>query len=121
MKFETKIAKLGITEEVKKILNEAELYNPEKDVTSILELSKLRNMDIYEVVGNYINHEERFDYTCEEETEWDFNMQMKNFMKTFEIENKNELAHLFVLGINEGGYAMAYAITDDIILVIDER
>lgn len=121
MKTETKIAKLGIESEVEKILNEAELYNPAKDVVSILELSKLRNQDIFEVVGNYINYEERFDYTCEEETEWDFNMHMKTFMKTFEIENKKELAHLFVLGINEDGYAMAYTITDDIVLVIDEK
>lgn len=122
MKFETKIAKLGIQKEVENILNEAELYNPETDVPSILELSKLRNQDIFEVVGNYINGEERYDYENNyEETEWDYNMQLKTFMKVFQIENKAELTHLFVLGLAESGYVLAYGVTEDIVLVIDEK
>ena len=121
MKFETKCKKLGIEKDVEQILAEAELYNPENDVCSILELSKLRNQDIFEVIGNYINTEERYDYTCEEETEWDYNMHLKTFMKVFQIENKSELNHLFVLGLAESGYVLAYGVTEDVVLVIDEK
>ena len=120
MKFETKIKRLGIQEEVEQILADCELYNPQSDKVYLQELSKMRKWEIMEVIGNYINHEERYDHDCEEETEWDFDMRFKTFLKTFELEEK-DVPHFYKLGLEDSGYCLAYAINDDVILVIEDN
>lgn len=118
MKFETKIQKLGIKEEVEQILTECELYNPETDKVYIQELSKMKRWEIMEVIGNYINHEERWH--SEEETDWDFNMRFKTFLKTFQLEEK-DVPEFYKLGLEESGFCLAYAVNDDAILVIEDN
>ena len=123
IKFETKLNKLGINEEeVKSIIANCECG--EINGAYFIELSKLRNMDIFEIVGNYLNHEERFDHNCEKETDWDYRMRMTSFCKAFGID-ESQIKELYVLGFNEGGADICYTLesNEDVLLVLtdDER
>lgn len=123
IKFETKMAKLGIDEnEVKSIIANCDCG--EINGAYFIEFSKLRNMDIFEIVGNYLNHEERFDHNCEEETDWDYRMRMTSFCKAFDID-ESQIKELYVLGFNEGGADICYTLesNEDVLLVLtdDER
>ena len=110
MKFETKLQKLGIKEEVENILDNCELYNPETDKVYIHELSKMRKWEIMEVIGN---SEGIYNYN------WDFDMRFKTFLKTCELEEK-DVAEFYKLGLEKSGYCLAYAINEDVILVIED-
>ena len=118
MKFETKIAKLGIQEEVEKILAECELYNPQKDEPRIVELSKLRNWEIQEEIVNFF---EGIDKNGNEvEIENHFRCNLNKLCETFGF-NRNRLANWFARAIAEWGCSLAYAINEDVVLVIDEK
>lgn len=104
MKFETKCKKLGITEEVQSIMENCELYEGKN--ARIVELSKLRKWEIKEEIANYF---EFFDY-------WKENMS--TFCKKLGID-ESEIAKYYALAICEWGYEIAYAINDDVILILE--
>ena len=118
MKFETKIAKLGITEDVEKILKEAELNNSEKDELRIVELSKLRNWEIQEEIVNF------FDGIDKDGNEIEINSyfycNLNKLCETFGF-SRSKLSYWYARAIAEWGYSLAYAINEDVILVIDEK
>jgi len=118
MKFETKCAKLGITEIVQNILNEAELYNHETDEPRIVELSKLRNWEIQEEIGNY------FDWIDKDGNEVEvtnhFYCNLNTLCKTFGF-SRDRLAEWYARAVAEWGYSLAYEINENIVLIIDEK
>lgn len=115
MKFETKCKKLGITEEVEKILKEAELYNPETDEPRIVELSKLKNWEIQEVIVNYLEVDKDGNPV---EIENGYYCNLNKLCETFAI-SRNRLSEWYARAIAEEGYSLAYRINEDIVLVID--
>lgn len=103
MKFETKCKKLGITEEVKSIMDNCELY--EGKGARIIELHKLRKWEIKEEIANYLQN-------------WDYDKEsMSKFCKKMNIK-ENEIAQYYAYGICEGAEEIAYAINDDVVLVL---
>jgi hypothetical protein len=114
MKFETK---------VKSIIENCECG--EINGAYFIDLTKIRKMEIMEVIGNHINYLERYSRDCDEETEWDYSMKFKTFCKAFQIENDDEVADWFVEGFNEGGCDIAYRLesNENVLLVLtdDER
>lgn len=105
-----------IVDEIENILANCELYNPETDTVRVEELSKLRKWEIHEVIGNYFNKLERDEHL--EETEWTDIKRLSTFCKTFEIE-ENEVAYYYARGIAEVGYSLAYAINENMVLIIE--
>lgn len=118
MKFETKCKKLGITEEVEKILKEAELYNPETDEPRIVELSKLRKWEIQEEIVNFF---EGIDKNGNEvEINNYFHCNLNKLCETFGF-SRSRLSEWYARAIAEWGYSLAYAINEDVVLIIDEK
>ena len=110
MKFETKCENLGITNEVKSIMENCECG--EINGAYIVELSKLRKWEIQEMIGNFLDaHLYGADFCLE-------GKHMNTFCKTFGIE-ENEVASYYAFAICEGGCEIAYAINDDVILVLE--
>lgn len=109
-KFETKIQKLGIADEVNSIIENCECG----EITSydIIEISKLRKWEVQEEIGNFLNPEKYgSDFCCE-------NKRMSTFLKAFDI-TENEIADMYASALCEGGAVIAYAVTDDVILVLE--
>ena len=111
MKFETKCKKLDICEDVKSLMRECVLYEGESK--RIVELHKLRKWEIMEEIGNYLNW---IDKNNNEVSFFDFK-QLKSFIKAFDIE-EDEVAEYYALAICEGGAEIAYAVNDDVVLVL---
>lgn len=117
MKFENKCKKLGVTEEVENLLANCELYDEENDPLTIVELSKLRNWEIQEHIGNY------FEWIDKEgnEVECDnyFYCRLTSLCKTFGIAEE-EIANYYAKAICNEGYQIAYALesNEDTILII---
>jgi len=109
MKFKTQIQKLGIEQEVENIIANCECG--ETNTARIVELPKLRKWEIIEVIGNYLDDE---TIDCDW---WDIK-QLKTFCKVFDINPKN-LSSYYAAAISEGGYEIAYAINEDIVLVLE--
>lgn len=110
MKFETKIAKLEITEEVESIIANCECG----EITSarIVDISKLRKWELMEEIGNYL------DPSQTEIEDWGEIKQLKTFCKAFEITEK-ELSEYYALAICEGACEIAYAINKEIVLILE--
>ena len=115
MKFEKKCEKLGITQDVKQILEEAELYNPETDKLRIVELTKMRNWEIQEEIVNFFNG---IDEDGNEVEINHFYCNLNNLCETFGF-SRNRLSEWYARAIAEWGYSLAYAINEDIVLIID--
>ena len=121
MKFETKLNKLGIDEnEVKSIIMNCECG--EINGAYLIDLTKIRKWEIFEVIGNYFNMQERDDR--EEETEWTDIKRMDTFCKTFGI-TEDQITSFFVEGFNEGAGDIAYELESNpnvvLVLTDDER
>lgn len=119
MKFETKLNKLGIDEnEVKSIIMNCECG--EINGAYLIDFSKLRKWEIMEIVGNYIDD----PYSHYDFGDWTDIKRIATFCKVFGI-TEDELKDYYILGLNEGGCDIAYALesNEDIILVLtdDER
>lgn len=117
MKFETKMAKLGVNEEeVKSII--ANCFCGEVNGAYFIDLTKEKKEFIMEVVGNYI------DDGSEEFEGWTDIKRIATFCKVFDI-SEDEIADYYRLGFNEGGCDIAYNLESnkDVILVLtdDER
>ena len=105
-----KCEKMGLLDEVKSII-----FNCECGVTEkawIEDISKMRKWELQEYVGNYLDAEKYGSDFCLE------GKHMKTFCKAFEIE-ESELSYYYAQWINEGGYQIAYAITENLVLVLD--
>ena len=121
MKFETKLNKLGIDEnEVKSIIMNCECG--EINGAYLIDLTKIRKWEIFEVIGNYFNMQERDDR--EEEPEWTDIKRMDTFCKTFGI-TEDQITSFFVEGFNEGAGDIAYELESNpnvvLVLTDDER
>ena len=113
MKFETKCKKLGIWDEVKNIIENCELY--EGNDARIVELSKLRNWEIQEEIGNYFEWIDKDGNSVE----WTpFYCRISTLCKTFGIA-QDKLSEVYAEAISEWGYEIAYAINEDVVLVLD--
>lgn len=117
MKFETKMAKLGINEEeVKSIIENCECG--EINGAYFIDLTKEKKEFIIEVIGNYL------DDDSEEFEGWSDIRRISTFCKVFGI-SEDEIADYYRLGFNEGGCDIAYNLESnkDVILVLtdDER
>lgn len=112
MNFEKQIEKLGIKNEVKSIIENCDcgVIN----YAYIDDLTKIRKWEIQETIGNYLDADlYGSEFCCE-------NRRMKTFCKAFGIE-ESEIAQYYAEGICEGGYSIAYAITENLVLVLEER
>lgn len=109
MNFETKCERLGITQEVNSLIANCECGK----ITSakIVELSKMRKWEVMEVIGNYL------DPKCEF-VDWGDIKQLKTFCKKFEI-SEDEVSEYYAYGICEDGFEIAYAVNDDVVLVLE--
>lgn len=111
MKLQTKLHKLGLTKEVENILKHCELYNPQEDKVTVEELNKLRKWEVMEVIGNYLDPQEK-------EVKWWDIKQLKTFCKAFEI-TEEEVSYYYARGMAESGYCLAYAVNEDVVLIIE--
>lgn len=110
MRFETKCEKLGITDEVKAIMEHCELY--EGNDARIVEISKLRVWEVQEMIGNYLDAEKYGNEFCLE------SKTMKTFCKSFGII-RELISYYYARAISEQGEEIGYAITEDIVLVLN--
>ena len=110
MRFETKCKKLGITDEVQSIIDNCELY--EGKGARIVELDKLRKWEIQETIGNYLDAHLYGSEFCLE------GKHMKTFCEAFEF-SENRIAEFYAEAICEGGYEIAYAINENVVLVLE--
>lgn len=110
MKFKTQIKKLGIEDEVKSIVENCKCG--EINGKRLVELSKLRKWEIIEEIGNYL------DPQGQEVEDWDDIKRIETFCKAFDINPKN-LTSYYASAICEGGYEIAYAINEDVVLIIE--
>lgn len=112
MNFEKQIAKLGIENEVQSIVENCDcgVIN----FAYIDDLSKMRKWEIQEMVGNYLDADLYGSEFCNE------NRRMKTFCKAFDIE-ESEISKYYAEAICEWGYSIAYAIDENIVLVLEER
>ena len=112
MNFEKQIAKLGIENEVQSIVENCEcgVIN----FAYIDDLSKMKKWEIQEMVGNYLDADLYGSEFCNE------NRRMKTFCKAFDIE-ESEISKYYAEAICEWGYSIAYAIDENIVLVLEER
>ena len=109
-KFETRCEQLGITDEVKSIIQNCECG----EITScnLVELSKMRVWELQEEIGNYLDPDKYgAEFCCE-------NKRMSTFLKEFGII-KSEIVEFYALALCEGGYVIAYPVTDDVVLVLE--
>lgn len=118
MKFETKIAKLGITEEVEKILNECELYNPATDKVYLQELSKMKNWEIQEHIDNYFDCIDKDGNEVEHDNY--FYCNLNRLCETYGF-SRNRLSEWYARAIAESGCCLAYEVNEDVVLVIEDE
>ena len=111
MRFEKKCQKLGITDEVKSIMENCELYEGKN--ARIVEMSKLRVWEIQEVIGNYLGWVGKDD----EIVEWN-NQHMKTFCEQFGI-SEHMVSEWYAKGISDGGSEIAYDINEDVVLILE--
>ena len=109
-KTQNKIEKLGISEEIESIIANCECGEITK--ATIEDISKMRKWEIQDYIGNYLDSDKYADEFCCE------CKQMKTFCKAFGIE-ENEIAYYFAEAISEGGYEIAYAINENVVLVLE--
>ena len=105
MKFENKVKKLGIENEVKSIIANCECG--EINNARIIEVSKTRKWEIMEIIGNYFNIQERNEHI--EETDWTDYKRLSSFCKAFGIA-EFEIPIYLAQAICEDGYEIAYPI-----------
>lgn len=110
MKINTLIKKLGIEEEVNSILENCECGKVNS--IKIERLSKMKKEELQDYVGNFLDSDLYGDKFCLERR------TMKTFCKEFGIK-ESELSDYYAQSISEGGYEMAYAINEDIILIVE--
>ena len=112
MKFQTKCEKLGILEEVESIIENCECNEFGVDGARIVQLSKLRKWEVMEEIGNYLDSSlYGSEFCCE-------GKRMKTFCKAFGIK-ESEVASYYAEAISEWGYEIAYAINEDVILILE--
>ena len=116
MKFETKMAKLGIDEnEVKSIIANCECG--EINGAYFIDLTKEKKEFQMEVIGNYLDSDEM-------DVDWWNIKRMSTFCKAFDI-SEDRVREFYVLGFNEDGGDIAYELESnkDVVLVLtdDER
>ena len=113
MKFETKITKLGIVDEVESIIENCECG--EITTTRIVELSKLRNWEIQEEIVTF------FEGIDKDGNEVDINnhfyCNLNSLCKTFGF-SRNRLSEWYARAISEWGHEIAYDINEDVILIL---
>lgn len=114
MKFETKCLKLGIKEEVENIIANCELY--EGINARIVELSKLRNWEIQEEIGNYLDWTDKDGN--EVECNSSFYCRLSTLCETFGI-SEHRLSEFYAKAVSEHGYEIAYAINEDVVLILE--
>jgi len=105
-----KCQKLGILAEVKSIIANCECGEIKK--AHLEDISKMRKWELQEYVGNYLDADKYAEDFCLK------GKHMKTFCKAFGIK-ENELAYYYSRFICEGGYEIAYAVTEDIVLVLE--
>lgn len=107
-----KIEGLGLTEEAISIIKNCEcgIIN----YGYIHDLSKMRKWEIMEVIGNYLDNEGKYV------PDWTDIKRIATFCKAFAIKEE-ELAQWYALGINEEGFSIAYALNEDIVLILEDK
>lgn len=105
MKYERKAEKLGILAECDSIVANCECGETKN--AYIVEMSKLRRMDIMEVIGNYLDTDLL-----------DYDVKFKTFLKTYDLK-ESEVAEVYAKAISEMGYEIAYAVTGDAVLILE--
>ena len=113
MKFETKCEKLNISEEVNKILTEAEKNYDFKSKRLVI-MSKVRKWEIAEVIGNYF----QWESVTGEPVYFESHKRLSTYLKEFGI-SKDEISYFYALGIANDGYELAYAVNNDVVLILE--
>lgn len=114
MKFENKIQKLGITQEVESIIANCECG--EIISARIVELSKLRNWEIREEIVNFFDGIDKDGNEVEIDNY--FYCNLKSLCETFGFE-RSRLSEWYARAISEWGYEIAYPINDDVVLILE--
>ena len=110
MKVETLVNKLGIEDTVNSIVENCECG--EVNGIRIERISQMRVQDLQEEIGNFLDADLYSDK---------FLLQgryMSTFCKEYDI-NPKLLSSYYAASICEGGCEIAYAINEDIVLVIE--
>lgn len=103
--------KLGILSDVKSIIRNCECGENEK--AYIHNLKKMRKWEIMEVIGNFLD-----DGSDDCPEDWEDIRMIKTFCKAWEIK-ESDLTKWYALGILEYGFSIAYAVNEDIVLILE--